>query len=189
MKAAFLLILPIFASPLLSQVVSPNGKYAIHYREARELDDDVDFVRTSDKEVIYRTFSNGVGRPKFLETAWSPDSTFLAVIVHGTQTTYSVEIYRFDSAAVTQMTLPDYRLNLLGRHELVEGGRYSFARGLSWKGPTLSFTSEGNLTKGASNPQDQPDDWYHYQISLKLGNQGVHLTKVIDLKRIRKNKP
>ncbi|MBK1791007.1 hypothetical protein [Persicirhabdus sediminis] len=182
MRLATLFVILLSAPTSHSQTLSPNKSFAVEYRKAGASESDVDFIRTSDKKVLYQAFSSGVGGQGYEEIVWSPDSRYLAVTTRGTKTTVSLEIYRFEAGGVTQVKIPDYRLNLLGRHNLVSGGRYSFARQITWTGSTLTFSSEGSLLDGVSNPRDSPENWYRYQIKLDIYGGSAELSKVVDLK-------
>ncbi len=80
---------------------------------------------------------------------------------------------------VTKVDLPDYRLNILGRHKLIEGGRYWFDKALKWKTPSkLYFKSTGSLKDGGSNPKDEPDNWYSFDVELSLRDSRARLSSV-----------
>ena len=66
------------ALTLHSQNLSPNKKFSFEYNKAEFPEANVNFKRTSDGKILLQGFSSGIGNPKFLETAWSPNSKYLA---------------------------------------------------------------------------------------------------------------
>ena len=124
-------------------------------------------------------FSTATGYGDYSEVSWSPDSEYLAVVARGTKTTMSLEVYRIDAGKVTPVKLPDFRLNILGRFQKIEGGRYQFDEALEWKkGPALQFVARGSLVDGASNPKDNPDNWYHFNVMIGFSSANARLLVV-----------
>jgi len=124
-------------------------------------------------------FSTAAGYGDYTEVSWSPDSEYLAVVARGTKTTMNLEVYRIDADKVTPVKLPDFRLNILGRFQKIEGGRYEFDEALEWKkGPALQFVALGSLVDGASNPKDDPGNWYHFNVMIGFSSAKARLLVV-----------
>ena len=170
-KTLILLLLTISIS---LAVDSPNGSYStvttIGESDVRSL-----VIKRGDK-IIFRAESGYGG---FDDKQWSPDSKYLAVVDHGIKTMMILDVYHIEGDKVTKVDLPDYRLNILGRHKLIEGGRYWFDKALKWKTPSkLYFKSTGSLKDGASNPKDEPDNWYSFDVELSLRDSRARLSSV-----------
>ncbi|NWK57785.1 hypothetical protein HW115_19355 [Verrucomicrobiaceae bacterium N1E253] len=124
-------------------------------------------------------FSVGSGYGGFQDIQWSPDSKYLAVVDHGIKTMMILDVYRVDGESVTKVDLPDYRLNILGRYQLFEGGRYWFDKTLKWEAPSkLLFETTGSLKDGSSNPTDDPDNWYSFEVGISFNDLRAVLLSV-----------
>jgi hypothetical protein len=157
---------------------SPNGKYEIIYTSRMLYEDNVNIRVKSGGKVIYRTIASKYEPNRFDELIWSANSTLLAIISRGTETTSEVKIIRFHNDTAEELKLPNYHQNIYGRHKRLKGGRYSFAKHLRWDNNVLSFDSEGSWTEWASNPSDSPEDWYAYSIKLTIDGARVSLAEV-----------
>jgi hypothetical protein len=161
-----------------AQLVSPDGKYEIRYIDAPSFEANTELVRKADNHVYLSTLSSSYESSPFEEVVWSTDSKFLAVAIRGSKTTSHVEVYKFSSDEVTQVSIPQLNLNLLGRHQQVKGGRYFQVSDLKWQSSILTFTCRGSLVEGVSNPLDLPEDWFNYKVSLSISDNDAVLTKV-----------
>src|SRR5690606_7165174 len=94
---------------------SPDGQYEIEYLKAPPHESNVRLKNAKTGKILGHAFSNGYDHSSYLETAWSHDSRYLAVVERGTRTTADVSVYAFSADSVEEVRLPDYRLNLLGR--------------------------------------------------------------------------
>ncbi|MBB5353359.1 hypothetical protein HNR46_003616 [Haloferula luteola] len=91
----------------------------------------------------------------------------------------NLAIYRLDADSVRPVPLPDFRLNILGRFNKIEGGRYHFDEDLSWKkGPAIQFVARGSLVDGASNPDDHPGNWYRFKVMIGFTSDRARLLVV-----------
>ena len=132
-------------------------------------------IKRGEKEL----FSTATGYGDYTEVSWSPDSEYLAVVARGTKTTMNLEVYRIEADKVIPVELPDFRLNILGRFQKIEGGRYQFDESLDWKkGPALQFVTRGSLVEGASNPKDDPGNWYHFNVMIGFSSTKARLLYV-----------
>jgi len=124
-------------------------------------------------------FSTATGYGDYSEVSWSPNSDYVAVVARGTKTTMNLEVYRIEGDKVTAVELPDFRLNILGRFQKIEGGRYQFDEALDWKkGPALQFVARGSLVDGASNPGDDPSNWYQFKVMIGFSTAKARLLVV-----------
>ena len=151
---------------------SPNGKYFYEYHEALPHESNVRFLNTKTGKQIGLGFSYGYEPESFLETKWSHDSSYLAVIVRGTRTTAHLVVYHFEGDMVTMVDLPDFQLNLLGRRNLIEGGRYQWCKNLRWEDTTLTFHYTGQWKDGPGDPKIDPDNWFYFDVSIRFGGKG-----------------
>lgn len=175
MKTLLILLLTISVS---SAIDSPNGSYSA----ATKLDElkITSLVVKREDRTVFQLASGWGG---FHAIQWSPDSKYLAVVDHGIKTMMILAVYRIEGDNVTKVDLPDYRLNILGRYKLVEGGRYWFDKSLTWKNASeLSFKTTGSLKDGASNPSDDPDNWYSFGVVLSFENSRAKLLSVSAVK-------
>jgi hypothetical protein len=132
-------------------------------------------IKRGEKTIL----STAAGYGDYTEVSWSPDSQYLAVVARGTKTTMNLEVYRIKADKVTPVELPDFRLNILGRFQKIEGGRYQFDESLDWKkGPALQFVTRGSLEEGASNPKDDPGNWYHFNVMIGFSSAKARLLVV-----------
>lgn len=154
------------------ELKSPDGQYEIEYFEALPHESNVRFKNAKKGKILSHAFSNGYEHSSYLETAWSPDSRYLAVVERGTRTTAEVSVFAFSGDSVEEVKLPDYRLNLLGRRNLVDGGRYHWVSKLRWDQSTLTFNCTGQWVDGSGDPEIEPDNWYHFDVSLAFGGAG-----------------
>jgi hypothetical protein len=151
---------------------SPNGQYEIEYLKSLPHESNVLFKNAKTGKILADAFSNGYDEATYLETAWSPDSRYLAVVERGTRTTAEVSVFVFSGDSVEEVRLPDYRLNLLGRRNLVDGGRYHWVSKLRWEQTTLRFYCTGQWVDGSGDPEIEPDNWYHFDVALAFGGAG-----------------
>jgi hypothetical protein len=126
-----------------SDLKSPDRQYEIEYLKALPHESNVRLKNAKTGKILAQAFSNGYDESSYLETAWSPDSRYLAVVERGTRTTAQVSVFAFSGDAVEELRLPDYRLNLLGRRKLIDGGRYHWVNKLRWEKSTLTFYCTG----------------------------------------------
>jgi hypothetical protein len=154
------------------ELKSPDGQYEIEYYKALPHESNVRFKNAKTGKILSHAFSNGYEHSSYLETAWSPDSRYLAVVERGTRTTADVSVFSFSGDSVEEVRLPDYRLNLLGHRKLVDGGRYHWVSKLRWDKSTLTFYCTGQWIDGSGDPQIDPDNWYHFDVSLTFGGAG-----------------
>ena len=157
---------------MAGELVSPNGQYRIEYLKVPTHESNVRLKNAKSGKVLGYAFSNGYEHSSYLETAWSPDSRYLAVIERGIRTAAEVSVFAFSGDTVEQIRLPDYRLNLLGRRELVDGGRYHWVSKLRWEATRLTFFCTGQWIDGPGDPEIQPSNWYHFDVSLAFGGSG-----------------
>lgn len=176
--AILMLITPLMALAE-SSFPSPDGTYDVKIEEDEFRVRNLTVVR-GDKQL----FSTSSGYGGYTAVSWSPDSRYLAVVEHGTKTTMNLAVYRLDADSVRSVTLPDFRLNILGRFNKIEGGRYQFDEALSWKkGPALQFVALGSLVDGASNPDDHPDNWYRFKVMIGFTSDRASLLVVTPAKQ------
>lgn len=154
------------------ELVSPDGQYQIEYFESLPHEENVKFKNVKTGKVLGYTISYGYSPNYFLETAWSPDSRYLAVISRGTRTTADISVFSFVGGTVEEVSLPDYRLNLLGRKGLVTGGYFHWASNLRWDKNTITFHCNGEWEVGSGDPTVNPENWYDFDVSLRLGGLG-----------------
>ena len=154
------------------ELKSPDGHYQIEYIKALQGESNVRFKNLKTGKILGLFSSNAYEHSAYLDTAWSPDSRYLAVVHRGTRTTAEIEVFSFSGDSVEEVKLPDYRLNLLGRQKLVSGGRYHWASKLRWNKSTLTFYCTGQWVDGSGDPQVKPENWYHFDVSLQLGVVG-----------------
>jgi hypothetical protein len=155
-----------------AELKSPDGQYEIEYFDALPHESNVRFKNAKTGKILSQAFSNGYDESSYLETAWSPDSRYLAVVERGTRTTAEVSVFAFSGDSVEEVRLPDYRLNLLGHRKLVDGGRYHWVSKLRWVNSTLTFYCTGQWVDGSGDPDIEPDNWYHFDIALAFGGAG-----------------
>ena len=151
---------------------SPDGQYELEYLKALPHESNVRLKNAKTGKILGHAFSNGYEHSSYLETAWSSDSRYLAVVERGTRTTAEVSVFAFSGDSVEVVRLPDYRLNLLGHRKLVDGGRYHWVSKLRWDKSTLIFYCTGQWVDGSGDPQIDPDNWYHFDVSLAFGGPG-----------------
>jgi hypothetical protein len=171
---AFLLFLSSINVRADSSFPSPDGTC-----EARIAEDEFRVSNLTITRGDKRLFSMPSGYRGFTAVVWSPDSTYLAVVEHGTKTTMTLAVYLIEPNEVKSISLPAYRLNILGRYQRVEGGRYRFDEDLKWrKADVLEFVTRGSLVDGASNPQDNPENWYSFVVGIEFATDRAHLLTV-----------
>ena len=151
---------------------SPDGQYEIEYLKSLPHESNVRLKNAKTGKILAQAFSNGYDESSYLETAWSPDSRYLAVVERGTRTTAEIAVFAFSGDSVEQIRLPDYRLNLLGRRQLVDGGRYHWVSKLRWDATTITFYCTGQWIDGSGDPAIDPPNWYHFDVSLAFGVPG-----------------
>ena len=162
-----------------SNFPSPNGTYDVKVEKDEFSVRNLTIMR-GDKQL----FSTSSGYGGYAEVSWSPDSRYLAVVEHGTKTTMNLAVYKLEADSVRPVTLPDFRLNILGRFKKIEGGRYQFDEALSWKkGSALQFVALGSLVDGASNPDDHPDNWYRFKVMIGFTSDRPRLLVVTPTKQ------
>lgn len=154
------------------ELKSPDEQYEIEYFKALPHESNVRLKNAKTGKVLGYAFSNCYGNSSYLEAAWSSDSAYLAVVQRGTRTTAEVSVFAFSGDSAEKVRLPDYRLNLLGRRNLVDGGRYHWVSKLRWDRSTLTFYCTGQWVDGSGDPQIDPDNWYHFDVSLAFGRAG-----------------
>jgi len=163
---------------------SPDGRFRVVF-DKTELGDQSLTILQEDETIYFS--STGYGT--YAEATWSPDSNYLSVAGRGTKTTTLLEVFYLQplingKMVVVPVVLPDYRLNILGRYEKIEGGRYRFDESLGWeKGPAIQFVTSGSLEDGTSNPDDHPENWYRYKIMISFLRERAELIDVSDLKQ------
>lgn len=174
MRMLLTISIPLFIlSPIMAEEFSsPNGKYNIKYHEAELYTTNVSFENSATGKALYQTISNTYAKGKFDDIAWSPDSRYLAVARRGTKTTSDIFIYEFAGDIVKEIKVPDYALNILGRRELVRGGRHHRVSDIKWKDTTVTFHCTGQWEDGSGDPAVEPDNWYHFDVSIHLGGPG-----------------
>jgi hypothetical protein len=157
-----------------SSFTSPNGHYSVTIVE--------DEFRVRNLTIMQdnkRLFGTSSGYGGYTAVSWSLDSKYLAVVEHGTKTTMTLAVYLVGADKIKAITLPDYRMNILGRHHKVDGGRYWFDEALRWdKGNALEFVTRGSLVDGASNAQDDPANWYCFHVRIEVLSDRAHLRTV-----------
>ncbi|RYD83367.1 MAG: hypothetical protein EOP84_07965 [Verrucomicrobiaceae bacterium] len=132
-------------------------------------------IKRGEKTIL----STATGYGDYAEVLWSPDSEYLAVVARGTKTTMNLEVYRINADKATPIELPDFRLNILGRFQKIEGGRYQFDESLDWKkGPALQLITRGSLVDGVSNPEDDSGNWYHFNVMIGFSSTKARLLVV-----------
>lgn len=153
-----------------SVVKSPDGACSTFIKEG-ELGDRRLEIKRGGKSI----FQTQSGYGGFTAMSWSPDSKYLAVVEHGVKTMMNVSVFFIEGDKVSVIALPDFRLNILGRYDQIKGGRYQFDNRLRWKeGGEIHFMTSGSLREGVSNPSDDPDNWYHFEVGIKLvGSEGT----------------
>jgi len=176
------------------ELVSPNGQYEIEYVGALPHESNVRLKNVKSGKVLSGEFSNGYDHSSYLETAWSADSRYLAVVERGTRTTATLTVFLFSGDTVDKTRLPDYTLNLLGRKELVSGGRYHLVSKLRWEATTLTFYCTGQWVDGSGDPELEPSNWYHFDVTISFGSTGnasdPRLAKVTEYNKTKmENKP
>jgi WD40 repeat protein len=154
------------------ELKSPDGQYEIEYIKALEGDSNVMLKNAKTGKILGYAFSNGYGHSSYVETVWSPDSRYLAVVERGTRTTAEISLFSFVGDTVKEVRLPDYALNILGRKKLVTGGRYHMVSNLRWDKTTITFYCRGQWVDGSGDPAIDPENWYHFDVTLKLGGPG-----------------
>jgi len=170
----FLLLLSATMTLANSSFPSPDGAYDVKITED-EFRVRILTIMHGDKQL----FSTSSGYGGYTAISWSPDSRYLAVVEHGTKTTMTLAAYLIEPGGVKRITLPDYRLNILGRYQKVDGGRYRFDEDLRWRrGDFLEFVTRGSLVDGASNPQDHPDNWFSFVVGIEFWADCAHLRSV-----------
>lgn len=167
-------------SLLWADTTSPDGQYKIVYDHGQQdaFYTQAHFKTAADGKTIHSTPASGYGKGPYQELTWSADSKYLAVVTRGTKTTTHLEIYQFSKNTVTPVTIPDFRLNLLGRHQLAKGGRYQFVKDIKWIKGGIQITATGSLVDGASNPKDHPENWYSYKVIMTVNHRQARLQAV-----------
>lgn len=148
------------------ELKSPDGQYEIEYDSSDPGKSGVRFKNAKTGKVLRDSFVNIPNHTFFHEIAWSQDSRYLAVIEGKTESMMEVAVFAFSPDSVEEVRLPDYRLNLLGRRLLVEGGRYHSVGELRWDERFLIFRCKGQWSDGPSDPNIDRDNWYHFEVSL-----------------------
>ena len=157
---------------MCGELKSPDGQYEIEYTKALPHESNVKLKNAKTGKVLGVAFSNGYDSSSYLETAWSPDSRYLAVVERGTRTSAEIAVFAFSGDSVEQIRLPDYRLNLLGRRQLLDGGRYHWVSKLRWDATTITFYCTGQWIDGSGDPAIDPPNWYHFDVLLAFGGPG-----------------
>lgn len=164
-----------FAGNAAAQLKSPDGRYEIIYRVEGEYVSQADFKDTRTGKVIHTELISGYMEKSFREIAWSKDSKYVALMSRGTRTTSDVEVLRFEGEVVKKLDLPDYRLNILGRNKQLVGGRYHWVNQLRWEDSKLTFRCAGQWKDGSGDPAVDPDNWYHFDVTIQLGDKTAPL--------------
>lgn len=146
-------------------LTSPNGQYRIVYTSG---DANVELQNAKTGKVLAQTIFYGYQPEKYHEIAWSPDSRYLAVISRGTRTSSQVEVFSFIGDAAEEVTMPCPKL---GNGDW-PGGRSQFVKHLKWEGTTLNYYCYGDKVDGAGDPELVPENWYHFDVSMKFGGAG-----------------
>jgi dipeptidyl aminopeptidase/acylaminoacyl peptidase len=169
MKHALIpVLLAVAAGSALAQHSSPDGRYVIEYFGTQPHEANVRFKDAETGKILYTGTSSGYESEEYHELKWSSDSRYLAVVARGAKTTSDIELYRFDKDLVQQVPIPDYRLNLLGRRNLVTGGRHHWVSDLRWDTTRITFHCFGQWIDGSGDPAIDPDNWYHFDVSIDL---------------------
>lgn len=173
MKLVLIAILAIatYRAPC-GELRSPDGQYEIEYFDALPHESNVRLKNAKTGKILSHAFSNGYEESSYLETAWSSDSRYLAVVERRTRTTAEVSVFAFSGDSVENVRLPDYRLNLLGHRKLVDGGRYHWASKLRWDKSMLTFYCNGQWIDASGDPEINPGNWYHFNVSITFGGAG-----------------
>jgi len=169
----YLLTIAIFLggfSSAIAQKTSPDGRYLIEYFEALPNESNVKFKNAKSGKTLRQGFSSGYEERSFREVSWSPDSRFLALVSRGTKTTSGIEILRFTGDSVTEVMIPDYLLNILGRKNLVSGGGHHWVSNVRWTGSLITFRCWGQWANGPGDPDIEPDNWYHFDVTLEVSH-------------------
>ncbi len=166
------LILAITLSTLcqaeVDKLTSPNGQYKIEYIDALPHETNVELKNAKTGKVLDSAISYGYDPENYREIAWSPNSRYLAVITRGTRTSIQVQVFSFVDDKVDEITMPIYRVG----DGSWKGGRSSFNKHIKWDGTTLTFYCYGDKFEGAGNLDLIPEDWYHYDITMRFGELG-----------------
>ena len=152
----------------MAQKTSPDARYVIEYFDALPNESNVKFKDAQSGKTLRHGFSSGYEERSFREVSWSPDSRFLALVSRGTKTTSGIEILRFAGDSVTEVKIPDYLLNILGRKHLISGGRHHWVSNVRWEDSHLTFRCWGQWGDGSGDPDIDPDNWYHFDVTLKV---------------------
>ena len=169
-------------SSIMAGMTSPDGRYKVEYRKNSFVTEAV-FMETKNNTILHVSMTSEFMSEPYQEVSWSPDSKHLVVIGRGTKTTAHLKIYEFSEDTVTRLVTPAFRLNLLGRHKLVEGGRYNFVKNIQWVKGGIQVAAFGSLVDGASNPKDDRKNWYFYDVMIEVDGRRA------ELKRVKKSAP
>ncbi|HEY1120794.1 MAG TPA: hypothetical protein VGE67_04305 [Haloferula sp.] len=150
---------------------APNGEYSAVVGKDESRVHTLS-IKHGEKTIL----STAAGYGDYTEVSWSPDSGYLAVVARGTKTTMNLEVYRVEADKAIPVELPDFRLNILGRFQKIEGGRYQFDESLDWKkGPALQFVARGSLVDGVIDPEGDPGNWYHFNVMIGFSSAKARL--------------
>lgn len=153
-----------------ARIASPDGRYEVEYFEGLPGESNVKFKDARTGQVLRYGFTSGYEEKKFRAVSWSPDSRFLALVSRGTKTTSDIEILRFDGESISEVMIPDYRLNILGRKHLITGGRHHWVSEVQWSSSTVTFRCRGQWVDGSGDPQIDPSNWYHFAVTLEVSH-------------------
>ena len=155
-----------------AQLKSPDGRYEITYTSAGLYEANVEFKDTKTDKVIHDGSSTSYQMMQYREVLWSKDSKYVALISRGTRTSTHLEILHFNDGAVTEVKLPNYGAEILKQKAASKGGRYEWHSKLRWEKAKLTFRCAGQWNDGSGDPEVNPDNWYHFDVTLELGDKG-----------------
>jgi hypothetical protein len=169
------------AKPAPITTFSPDRKYSVT-QDINEFREHTLVVKHGDK-VVHEEPVGGYGG--YEEINWSSDSRYLAFTQRGTKTSISLAVLSMRGEHPCQeVKIPDYELNILGRHQLIERGRCAFDEKVTWIDEThLQFITRGSLVDSISDPEYEPENWYQYRVGLELSDNHARLTLVEPVKK------
>ncbi len=118
------------------------------------------------------------------KVAWSLDSRYFAFVSRGTKESRAVDIYSCDSTNITLLEIPDLMQAVSQREPSAIEGRYFFLESASWRGQDLSIQILGSKNGDASNPEDQPDNWYVATVVIHVESPKQVLIRSVSIDKV-----
>ena len=128
----------------------------------------------------------------YSHVAWSKGQKYFAIVDYAIKRGFVLYVYQVKGDEVTEVKLPDYRINILGRYGLVKGGQYYGYDKVKWTeraGETLlEFDAYGSFEDEiGGNWVTNSSAFYNFNVTLLLENgRDARLKKV---KNLNKEKP